>query len=137
MTCGGHDAPGIDDAKPVGSGYRGRMVAKNKIPELAVRAERVLIDRAEETVDPISYVDLGTAIRVEGEPAIPQRGMITVLQHMSSYGKKSWSRQLTAWAVDPTTGEPVEGFTFDDSASAAEVREVIHRRLVTGVLSSV
>ncbi|HEY1134322.1 MAG TPA: hypothetical protein VGE77_07065 [Nocardioides sp.] len=97
--------------------------AKRSIPDLALRAEGFLADRARAGTEPITTKDLAAAI-TEGDRKLPVASLTPVLKHVAERGRFSWSRNLLAW-VETEAGAPFDG----SSSDPAEVRELWHPRI--------
>jgi hypothetical protein len=113
------------------------VVKPRPIPELAARAEQVLLPVVRAGSDPVSYGWLAERITEPGEAPLPPRLMGQVLTHLRDQGGTwSWSPRLTAFVVSAETGEPGVGYFVPELADAAAIREQTHRRVVAGVYDS-
>lgn len=113
------------------------MVKPRSIPELAARAERVLVQVVRSGADPVSYGWLAERITGPDEPPLPARLMGQVLTYLRDQGGTwSWSPRLTAFVVSAETGEPGVGYFVPELADAAAIREQTHQRIVSGVYDS-
>ncbi|MBM9459496.1 hypothetical protein JK386_06245 [Nocardioides sp. zg-536] len=101
---------------------------------LARKAEQILVDVARESAEPITYGELAERLKADGARTVPARQVAKALAALREHrGTWSWTPFLTAWVVDPETGEPNEEYFVTGVGDAAAVRAKTHQRITAGI----